>query len=209
MRLLDLCCGAGGASVGYHRVGFEVVGVDIVDQPNYPFEFYRDDALEFDLDGFDVIHVSPPCQGYSLASYFHNSHKNHPKLINVFRERLKEKVYVIENVTLAKKDLINPIVLCGEMFGLRVYRHRLFESNIPIKQPKHIKHKHKAAKPGAIPKAGEYWSVGGHFGQKDEAQKAMGIDWMKRVKEIANAIPPAYTEHIGLQIARYINESKS
>jgi DNA (cytosine-5)-methyltransferase 1 len=86
------------------------------------------------------------------------------------------------------------------MFGLRVYRHRLFESNILLLQPSHCKHRVRAAGPGAIAGPNEFWSVGGHFGHKEEAQRAMGIDWMKTVEEIAQAIPPPYTEYIGHQL---------
>ena len=199
-RLLDLFCKAGGCSMGYHLAGFEVVGVDIEPQPNYPFTFICADALTFPLDGFDVIHASPPCQRYSFASYFHGSHVEHPDLIDTVRERLQAsgKPYVIENVE--RSPVQNAIKLCGTMFGLQVYRHRLFESNILLFQPAHPRHTAKAAKPGAIAGPGEFWCVGGHFGQKDKAQRAMGINWMKTQSEIANAIPPAYTEFIGKQL---------
>jgi len=203
-RLLDLCCKAGGASVGYARAGFEVVGVDLEPQPNYPFEFYQADALTFSFDGFDIVVASPPCPGYSQATSFHRgAREKHPLLIGAFRERLQASglPYVIENVEKAKSHMQCPILLCGEMFGLRTYRHRLFESNIQLQQPAHVKHVIPVAGPGAIAKGGEYWSIGGHFGQKERAQReALGIDWMKTQEEIANAIPPLYTEWIGRQL---------
>lgn len=203
-RLLDLCCKAGGASMGYSRAGFEVVGVDLEPQPNYPFEFCQADALTFDLSGFDVVHVSPPCPGYSQATSFHRgARKKHPLLISAFRERLQAagSLYVIENVEKANAHMQNPILLCGEMFGLRTYRHRLFESNVELQVPFHPEHVIPVAGPGAIARAGQYWSVGGHFGQKERAQReALGINWMKTQEEIANAIPPVYGEWIGRQL---------
>jgi len=203
-RLLDLCCKAGGTGMGFYRAGFEVVGVDIEPQPNYPFEFYQADALTFSLSGFDVVHVSPPCPGYSQATSFHRgARKKHPLLIGVFRERLQASglLYVIENVEKAKPHMQNPILLCGEMFGLRTYRHRLFESNVALQVPFHPEHVIPVAGPGAIARAGEYWSVGGHFGQKERAQReALGVDWMKTQEEIANAIPPVYGEWVGRQL---------
>lgn len=200
-RLLDLFSGAGGISQGYHMAGFEVVGVDNIAQPNYPFEFHQADAMTFPLDGFDIVVASPPCPGYSLATGFHpEARDRHPRLVEDVRARLEASglPYVIENVP--GSPVVKSIMLCGAMFGLRTYRHRYFESNIFLFQPHHPKHVVKAAGPGAIAKDDEYWSIGGHFGQKDEAQKAMGISWMGTVKEIANAIPPAYSHYIGLQL---------
>jgi|SRR5581483_11089672 len=206
LRLLDLFCGAGGASMGYHLAGFEVVGVDSVIQPNYPFEFVWGDALTHPLDNFDVLVASPPCQGYSKATAFHRgARKKHPLLIEPIRERFQASglPYVIENVEGAPLD--NPILLCGTMFGLRSIRHRLFESNVQLLAPHHpdlcTEHLVKCAGPAAIPEGHEYWSIGGHFGQKDRAQReGLGIDWMMTVDEIKNAIPPAYTRWIGLQL---------
>ena len=113
MRLLDLFCGAGGAAMGYHRAGFEVVGIDIAPQPNYPFEFVQADAMEFPLDGFDAIHASPPCQAYTALAT-----GKHPRLIEPMRERLASSgvPWVIENVVGA--PLRQPVLLCGSMFGL-------------------------------------------------------------------------------------------
>lgn len=203
-RLLDLGCKAGGAAVGYARAGFEVVGVDIEPQPHYPFRFIQDDMLTCPLEGFDAYHVSAPCERFSLASWFHHSQDRHPDLITPMRERLRAtgKPYVLENVVGA--PLLAPLLLCGAMFGLRVYRHRLFESNVFLFGHSHIRHKVKAAAPGAIAREDEFWCVGGHFGHKDEAQAAMGIDWMKTVEEIAKAIPPAYTEWVGRQVLAYV-----
>jgi DNA (cytosine-5)-methyltransferase 1 len=147
----------------------------------------------------------PPCKKYSQAISFHpGASRQHVSLIEPLRERLQASglPYIIENVERA--PLHNPIKLCGAMFGLRVYRHRLFESNMLLLQPSHIKHRVKAAPPGAIAREDEYWCVGGHFGHKEEAQAAMGIDWMCTVNEIAQAIPPAYTEWIGRQVLSFV-----
>ncbi len=207
MRLLDLFCKAGGASYGYHLAGFEVVGVDIEAQPNYPFSFVCANALTFPLDDFDVIHASPPCQRYSFASHFHGSHHEHPDLVDTVRQRLQAsgKPWIIENVE--RSPIQNAIKLCGTMFGLQVYRHRLFESNMLLFQPDHPRHTVKAAKPGAIARDGEMWCIGGHFGEKDKAQRAMGISWMRTQSEIANAIPPAYTEYIGRQLLQSLTDA--
>ncbi|MDE3197585.1 MAG: DNA cytosine methyltransferase, partial [Acidobacteriota bacterium] len=143
-RLLDLFCCAGGAGAGYGRAGFEVVGVDLKPQPRYPFEFRQADALALDSDfiaSFDAIHASPPCQSYSdLAKRNGNAHE-WPRLVEPVRRMLQQSglPYIIENVEGA--PLLNPVVLCGTMFrGLRVLRHRLFESNFPIIAPLHGRH---------------------------------------------------------------------
>jgi DNA (cytosine-5)-methyltransferase 1 len=132
-RLLDLFCGAGGCSAGYERAGFEVVGVDIEPQPNYPFEFHQADALTFPRDGFDVIHASPPCQAFSALK--HLTTREHPRLVEPARAMLRESglPYVIENVVGA--PLLSPVMLCGSGFGLDVQRHRLFETNFPVMSP--------------------------------------------------------------------------
>ena len=201
-RLLDLFCGAGGAAMGYHRAGFEVVGVDIKPQPHYPFEFHQADALTYPLDGFDVIHASPPCQRYSVATVFHPGRQaQHPDLVGPVRERLivAGVPWVIENVMGA--PLRNPVMLCGTMFeGLRVYRHRNFEAHPPIYWPPPLgPHTHRAAEPGRhVPDHG-WMTVAGHFSDVRAASEAMVIDWMSR-DELRQAIPPAYTEWIGRQL---------
>lgn len=210
-RLLDLCCKAGGASMGYYRAGFEVVGVDSEPQPNYPFTFHQADALTFPLDGFDVVVVSPPCQGYSsIAACRKGGREKHPRLIEGFRSRLQAsgRPYVIENVVGAREYMQNPIMLCGNMFGLHVYRHRLFESNAELLQPDHVKHVWRAAQPGAIARVGEYWSPAGKFGGLEAARAAMVIDWKMTVVEVANAVPPLYTEWIGRQLLQALSSRR-
>jgi DNA (cytosine-5)-methyltransferase 1 len=194
-RVLDLFCAAGGAGYGYHLAGYEVTGVDIDPQPHYPFTFIQADALTFPLDGYDLIHASPPCQAYSATSVLHRT--DHPRLIEPIRERLRASgiPYVIENVKRA--PLISPVELCGAMFGLRTYDHRLFEASFRIPVPFHPGHVHPVAKLGRPPKPGEYIQVAGHFSAVRQAREAYGISWMSR-DELAQAIPPAFTRHIGL-----------
>lgn len=211
-RLLDLFCGAGGAAMGYYQAGFEIVGVDIKPQPRFPFPFILADALDYPLGGFDAYHASPLCQGFTqMLNWNEQLKENYPDYIDIIRQRFKAtgKPYVIENVEGARDFLINPIMLCGNMFGLRVYRHRLFESNVFIFAHSHIKHRVKAARAGKLALPDEFWCPVGNFGQKDQAQKAMGIDWMKTTgskdREIAQAIPPAYTKWVGSQLVELMH----
>lgn len=200
-RLLDLFCGAGGASMGYHLAGFEVVGVDINPQPHYPFEFHQGDALKYLLEHhreFDAFHASPPCQAWTLAQRIQG--REHPDFITATRAavQLIGKPWVIENVEGA--PLIDPVMLCGASFpGLRVYRHRLFESSQPIAAPAHRKHTAPIRKMGRRPLPGEFMHVVGNFSGVAQAREAMGIDWMVR-DELRESIPPAYTQWIGEQL---------
>jgi DNA (cytosine-5)-methyltransferase 1 len=208
--LLDLFCGAGGAAMGYYRAGFDVVGVDIDPQPNYPFRFIQGDAVEFlkrTLWRPAVIHLSPPCQASCALTKGTNSGREYPQLIPVVRELLDTYWHntpaVIENVQ--GSDLRRDVTLCGEMFGLGVIRHRYFEiRNAAVVQPPHVPHRGRVA--GW--RHGEYfdgpyvavYGDGGGKGSVTQWQQAMGIDWTEVRKEIAEAIPPAYTEHIGAQL---------
>lgn len=219
-RLLDLFCGAGGAAVGYHRAGFNVVGVDIQPQPNYPFEFHQADAMTFPLDGFDAIHASPPCQAYSTIAKQQRKRRpgtyEHPDLVEDTRARLQAAgvPFVIENVLGA--PLHNPIMLCGSSFGLDVRRHRLFECSFPIMAPPCAHHWQtprfrsldrrrglKSVVPvyggGQISGLASVVGVHGNLkyaGERALREEAMGIDWMSPY-ELTQAIPPAYTTHIG------------
>jgi DNA (cytosine-5)-methyltransferase 1 len=203
LRLLDLFCGAGGAGMGYHLAGFDVVGVDIQPQPHYPFEFHQADALEYPLDGFDAVHASPPCQRYSMMSQCRPGlAERYPDLIPPTRARLSESglPWVIENVPGA--PLRPDVVLCGCQFGLRgpagmVLRRRWFEFWQP--QPTLTAPCHHPEP--SIPLAGHnpgrwYYTRHGRGVGIDDRRAAMGIDWMNR-DELADAIPPAYTQHIG------------
>jgi DNA (cytosine-5)-methyltransferase 1 len=207
--LLDLFCGAGGAAMGYHRAGFDVIGYDIVDQPNYPFEFVKADAISvmgslvysrrFMRTRWDAVHASPPCQRYSAMSKCRPGlGDSYPDLIGRTRKLLEEArlPYVIENVP--GSPLRDPIMLCGHMFGLHLYRHRLFESSLPLVAPDHPAHVKPASKAGHW-KPGTVISVAGNCAPIAVAREAMGIDWTNR-SELAEAIPPAYTEYIGAQL---------
>jgi len=206
MRLLDLFSGAGGAACGYQRAGFYVVGVDIKSQPRYcGDEFIQADALEYVAEHgreYDVIHASPPCQAYSEATPM--AHRgNHPDLIAPTRELLQQigQPYVIENVEAARALLVNPVMLCGTMFGLGVQRHRYFEiwPHVFLLTP--------PCKHDFVPVyvTGSTGRSGCGFPRKDALidakRRAMGIDWMV-TGEIDEAIPPAYTEWIGQQLLR-------
>jgi C-5 cytosine-specific DNA methylase len=206
-RLLDLFCGAGGAAVGYHRAGFDVVGVDIKPQPNYPFHFVQGDALRITTDAelrigwVDAIHASPPCQRWSTKT---KDREEHPDLITPLRSLLVETglPYVVENVPGA--PLHRDLVLCGSSFGLGVRRHRVFETNAALlgpacahaSQPPRYRlydHGHWYESPVV-----HVFGTGGGKGREHWGD-AMGIDWMTDA-ELAEAIPPAYTELIGAQL---------
>jgi DNA (cytosine-5)-methyltransferase 1 len=213
--MLDLFCCAGGAGVGYYQAGFEVVGVDIDPQPNYPLPFFQADVMGLDpklLELFDAIHASPPCQSYSDLAKRNKNADKWPRLVEPVREMLiaSGRPYVIENVEGA--PLINPVVLCGTMFKeLRVIRHRLFETNWPLTQPPHTK-KHplvhtldkRKAHYGKTDQYKDYVQVtGGGNCSVEAARSAMGIDWMTK-KEMNEAIPPAYARYIGEQLLNYL-----
>lgn len=206
---LDLCCCAGGASYGYELAGFDVTGVDIDKQPKYRGKFFQADAVEFLLahySEYDFIHASPPCQKYSLSSrQFRIKGKEYPDLIGPIRRALIStgKPYVIENVP--GSPLINPIILCGTMFGLPTYRHRLFESNIPIMQPEHPKHIYKNCPMGRKPGENEFIQYVGHFPGVNMVKNFTGLYWLGQ-KELAQSIPPQYTKYIGEQVIKYLNQ---
>jgi DNA (cytosine-5)-methyltransferase 1 len=205
-RLLDLFCGAGGAAMGYHRAGFEVVGVDITPQPRYPFEFHQGDAMTWPLDGYDAIHASPPCKRFTDLAHMWNR-LEHPDLLTPTRERLTANghPWVIENVEGA--PMSNFITLCGSAFGLtttraELRRHRRFESS--IEWPVFIPACAHGARSRVIGVYGGHGRdrrrrVNGQDFPTTDRRSAMGIDWMTG-EELNQAIPPAYTEWIGAQL---------
>lgn len=201
MRILDLFCGAGGAAMGLHKVfpEAEIIGVDNRPQSRYPFSFTLGDAMTFSLDGYDFIWASPPCQHYtSMLNHGLTDRSKHPDLVGLTRERLlsSNTPYVIENVP--GSPLLNPIMLCGETFNLRVTRHRLFESSFPLTQPDHPAHRgHHIRKQHD---GGYYYRIYGHETGKASWGAAMDINWM-RSPELAQAVPPAYSEYIARQFA--------
>ena len=215
--MTDFSC-AGGAGHGYELVGFEIVGVDIVDQPHYPGRFIKADFLALPISflrTFTLIHCSPPCQAHSAMRVLHNA-KRHEDLIGPTREKLIASGvdFVIENVPGA--PLINPITLCGSMFdhlktpcGAELRRHRLFECSFPVVAPK-CQHRR------GVPTIGVY---GSHYRNRSrpsgtnhqpktdfsqaDARIAMGVDWTVTGDELSQMIPPAFTRFIGSQFTRF------
>lgn len=195
---LDLFCGAGGAAMGLYRAGFDVVGID--NRPRYPFPFIQADALKppVRLEDFDLIWASPPCQGYSRARN-NGSGAWAERLIPEVRDLLQGCLYVIENVPGAPLD--NPALLCGASFGLGASgmdlpRHRLFETNFALMFPQ-CQHR-RGRTMGVYGHGTNQWhrDLIGRNLRESEKREAMGMDWATR-KELAEAIPPAYSEHIG------------
>jgi DNA (cytosine-5)-methyltransferase 1 len=204
-----LFCCEGGAAVGYHRAGFDVIGVDIVPRPLYPFPFVQADAMlpPFDLSKFDAVHASPPCQRYSVATPKANI-DDHPDLVAATRDVLGRSgiPWVIENVVGAPVD--PTLILCGSMFGKHYRRHRLFESNVLLMAAGGCDH--------SLP----VWGVWGDGGEETpgvrpsghhrpgkagtvRARELFGMPWASR-HGLSEAIPPAYTEFIGEQLMAYV-----
>lgn len=232
-RLLDLFCCAGGAAMGYHQAGFEVVGVDVRPQPRYPFQFIQADVLALDpafVASFDAIHASPPCQAHSSISKVSGRQEHHVDRIPETRALLEASglSWVMENVP--GSPLVAPFKLCGTMFALQtscgaeLRRHRFFESNWFI-----------GLQPECSHGAGVVGVYGGHAHDRrrktitvtgntpqqnvvrnrsrltfpvDEARRAMGIDWMT-MAELSQAIPPAYTKFIGERLIDHLRASQS
>ena len=202
MRALDLFCCGGGATRGLQLAGFQVTGVDIAKQPRYCGDaFHQADALTFPLEEFDFIWASPPCQAFTRARKLQGN--VHPDLIEPIRNRLVASgvPYCIESVEGA--PLINPMLLCGAMFGLGVYRHRLFETSFFMMEPGHPPHDAPITKMGRPPRDGEFMHVVGNFSGVAKAQRAMGIDWLGQ-GGLREAIPPAYSEFIGRAAIQHI-----
>lgn len=209
-RLLDLFCGAGGAAAGYARAGFDVVGVDVNPQPHYPYDFIQADWAEplyvlpglWEREGVPyAIHASPPCQRYSGMTKRWARSGDHPDLVDPVREHLEliGAPFVLENV--AGAPLLDPVMLCGSMFGLgaegyQLRRHRLFEA-----------HGFDLSAPARCAHAGPALPVYGHPGGSSRRdglkfpgasawRTGMDIDWMT-IPELAESIPPAFTAHVG------------
>lgn len=214
MKLLDLFCGAGGAAMGYHQAGFaDITGVDIAHQKRYPFRFVQGDALEYlsrlietgEVREFDLIHASPPCQAFTVSKSIKGN--DHPDLLTPTRRLLtgSDLAYVIENVPSAPMN--GSLMLCGTMFGLKVLRHRIFETRPAIYWPPvPCNHNGKSSSHRLRDETGrrviqsfdlvDFICVVGNDFKADDGRKAMGIDWMTR-DELKEAIPPAYTKWLG------------
>jgi len=210
MKLLDLFCGVGGASVGYAQAGFEVHGVDLKHGKRYPFTYLRADVLDVLKDDefiqqFDVIHASPPCQTHSITQHLRNAQGKSTSKIDLIPETraaliASGKPYIIENVV--GSPLINPIQLCGSSFGLQVRRHRLFESNMKL-QGSECNHKAQGRPVGVYGSLNDEIPNGGRTAKTiDEARKAMKMDWAIWT-ELVEAIPPAFTKYLGEQTRRH------
>ncbi|MFT3871562.1 MAG: hypothetical protein QM714_02780 [Nocardioides sp.] len=227
-RLLDLFCGEGGAGMGYHRAGFDVTGVDNDDKrlAHYPFEHHRADALEYLLARgreYDAIHASPTCTGYTRGTAaIPNRYERYDRLIAATREALREigRPYVIENVEGARPELISPVLLCGRMFGLSATdtdgtslvmdRHRLFESNILLLAPEHVKHDRSLQVAGAYGGARRDKHEARHVRKGGYVPADLGVlrdllntPWMTE-RGCFLSIPPAYTTFIGAQLIEHL-----
>jgi DNA (cytosine-5)-methyltransferase 1 len=222
--LLDLFCGAGGAAMGYHRAGFDVIGVDIEPQPDYPFTFHQGDALAL-LPWLllryqpTAIHASPPCQASTPLVALRSRGVSTPEPVNLIPQTRAALIaagrpYAIENVNTRAAGLIAPTVLCGSMFGLDVYRHRGFETTLPlIGRPAHPRHTRLAMRNGYLPTADRpVMSIHGRNGHHSKAwtrkaAEVMGIPWVTTLNQVCEAIPPAYTEHIGEQLLAHLGSA--
>jgi len=211
MKLLDLFCGVGGASVGYARAGFEVHRVDLKHGKRYPYTYTRADVLDVLQDHkfiqqFDVIHASPPCQTHSITQHLRNAQGKTTSKIDLIPETraaliAADKPYIIENVP--GSPLINPIQLCGSSFGLKVRRHRLFESNMPL-EGSVCNHKLQGRPVGVYGSLNDEIPQGGKTAATiNEARDAMGMPWAIWT-ELVEAIPPAFTEYLGGQIGSWL-----
>jgi DNA (cytosine-5)-methyltransferase 1 len=216
-RLLDLFCCAGGAAMGYHQAGFDVVGIDIKPQPKYPFPFIQADCRSIDMRfvrWFDAIHASPPCQTFSQISNVSGNQHNHVDCLPWTRRLLVKSglPWVMENVPNA--PLIDPIMLCGTMFGLgtsdgaELRRHRNFETNWWFGLVPQCRHeKPTITVTGQVAQQNVVKNKVRRTFPASEARRAMGIDWMA-MPELSQAIPPAYTRFIGRQLIEHINQSQ-
>ena len=213
MKLLDLYCGVGGASVGYHQAGFEVYGVDLKHGKRYPYTYLRADVLDVLTDEeyinqFDVIHASPPCQTHSITQHLRNAQGKTTSKLDLIPETraaliASGKPYIIENVP--GSPLINPIQLCGSSFGLKVRRHRLFESNLPLVGSV-CNHKLQGRPIGVYGSLNDEIPKGGKTASTiDEARAAMDMPWAIWT-ELVEDIPPAYTKYLGGQVWNLVTQ---
>lgn len=237
-KLLNLFSGSV-CSRGYQRAGFHVTDVDIKPQPRHTGDmFIQADAIDYAAQYgwmYDAIHASPPCQFASQITPDKLKHRNWIPETRFMLETIGVP-YVIENVGGARKHLRNPAMLCGAQFGLKVYRHRFFETNWMLLVPSHSPHHDNTSSaghglsakgmisvtsggkslevkvnPAARRRSGTYGisskgfvSIAGHFSGAEYCRAAMGVDWYVTAQELSQAIPPAYTEYIGKQLLRVI-----
>ena len=211
MKLLDLYCGVGGASAGYAEAGFQVHGVDLKHGKRYPYIYLRANVLDVLQDDnfiqqFDVIHASPPCQTHSITQHLRNAQGKTTSKVDLIPQTraaliASGKPYIIENVP--GSPLINPVQLCGSSFNLKVRRHRLFESNMPIKGTG-CNHRAQGRPIGVYGSLNDQIPNGGRTAVNiTEARQAMGIDWAIWT-ELVEAIPPVYTDYLGALIVSWL-----
>ncbi|WP_159329697.1 SAM-dependent methyltransferase [Streptomyces tendae] len=202
-RVLDLFCHRGGMAMGYHQAGFDVVGVDLDAScgEEYPFTFVHGDAIEYLLahgHEYDLVHGSPPCQKYTPLNAY--NHKTYPDLIAPTRAAMRAvgRPYVIENVEAARPEMVDPVMLCGPMFGLRM---RLFEASFPLVPPPHPAHVARCTRNGYLPTLERPFMTitGGRHSKawQRAAAEAMGTPWITTIRGVCEAIPPAYAKHVG------------
>lgn len=225
LKVLDLCCGGGGASEGYYRARFDVTGIDNKPQKHYRHKFILADALPYLINNwseieaeFDVITGGPPCQKYSdlTPDAYKAGHTDMLEHVLAFL-RTKNKPYIIENVSGARRHMINPVMLCGSMFGLPIWRHRHFENNLGIyASPATCNHSFIPILVSGVTTRRTPVLVSGRGMREvegrrrkentaEEKRQAMGIYWMTE-KEVTQAVPPVYTEWLGLQAIKYLQE---
>lgn len=223
--ILDVCCCQGGASRGYEQAGFQPFGIDSEPQPHYPYPFHQGDAVgvllmlaagrgvvftrpddskvELFEEQISAKHASPPCQAFTLCQRIQGN--EHPDLVDPIRTLFQmgpnTRPWVIENVEGA--PLLEPVMLCGSMFGLQTYRHRLFESSVELSAPDHPEHVARTTKMGRPTKPGEFMHVVGNFSGVDQARGVMRMPWATR-DGLREAIPPAYSEHVGAQLMAHL-----
>jgi len=201
LRALDLFCGGGGASAGLVRAGFDVTGVDLHPQPQYPYRFVRADWREVNLRGYDFVWASPPCQAHTQLRGLGKAKPDDVDHIPAVRAALRAcgAPWCIENVLGA--PLLSPVTLCGSMFGLDVRRHRLFEASFPIRP---LACKCRGRRNIAVySKRPRDRLPDGVIRARDveHGRQAMGIDWLDW-RGLTQAIPPAYSEYVARELLR-------
>ena len=214
MKLLDLFCGAGMAADGYRAAGFDVEGVDLASQPHYPYVFTQADALEVlrsDAPAqYDVIHASPPCQAHTRAKHLRTAQGGKSKAadlltpaLEILREKWSEKIWIVENVPGAP-GMEGAVVQCGSAYGLGVRRHRLFLSNVPI-QGSGCAHAAQGRPWGVYHVMGDDIPKGGRTARSlEHGLEVMGVSRQMPWNSLKEGFPPAYTQHLGLQLASHL-----
>ncbi len=219
MKLLDLFCGSGIGAVGYSDVGFSVTGIDVKPQPNYPFQFLQDDALSWlesdALEGFDVIHASPPCQYFTRAKHLRDAQGGTASSLDllsptleILRRRWSHKIWVVENVPGAKSLMPGAAIECGSAYSLGVRRHRLFLSNVPLVSSG-CRHKWQGRPWGVYHKPKDDIPSGGRTARDlKHGKQVMGVTQDVKWDELKEGLPPAFTSHVGYQLRRHLEQSK-